>query len=52
MLFEKFVEQHRVHVVVAHTVGFSLRTTRSEFTFSTSSATNFAAVASAATEGA
>src|SRR6266576_3029953 len=42
MLFEKLVEQHRVHLVVAHAVGFpSLsRTTRSGFTFSTSSATS------------
>jgi hypothetical protein len=42
MLFEKLIKQHRVHLVITHAVGFSSlsRTTKSGFTFSTSSATS------------
>src|SRR5437773_7167408 len=41
VLFEKLVEQHRIHSFVAHSVNFpcASRATRSRFTSSTSSAT-------------
>jgi hypothetical protein len=40
VLFQKLVEQHRVHLIVAHTQGFAVlsRDTKSGFIFSTSSA--------------